>query len=112
MKFRLFLTLGGSSISKIFSHFALAPSILLFLRTIYKSLRGSYGYEFSSFRAVKRSLAVLENVLEDLENKVAGLLHHQVDAKKPDNDGKEILAGVWGIAKLKEGSNTFPGYQP
>ena len=47
------------------------------------------------------------NVLEDLENEVAGLLHHQVDSKKPDNDGKEILAGVCGIAKLKEGSSIY-----
>ena len=46
-----------------------------------------------NFRAVRRSQAAVKDILDDLENEVAGPLHLRADgvAKKPDDDGKEVL---------------------
>ena len=50
----------------------------------------------SNFRAVRRSQAAVKDILDDLENEVAGALHLRADgvAKKPDDDGKDRLTEV------------------
>ena len=85
--------------------------ILSRLAPLICNLSGHLEEVTSCHRAVTRPQRVLEDILDDLEGEVAGLLHLRVDgvAKNPDNERKEVLAEV--IEERKVGRNTYQAVQ-
>ena len=64
-----------------------------------------------NFRAVRRSQAAVNDILDDSENQVASPLHLRADgvAKKPDDYGKDSLTEVLEHREVR--SNTYQALQ-